>query len=83
MCLNIQKEHVKVVVEEQHIVQQEQERAMELECELDHHHLGLYLYLYLYFYLYHAEEEEAKQLIDASNDQEDDCIQDQVYVEHY
>ena len=66
------------MVEEQHIVQQKQERAIELECELNHH-LGLYLYLYLY----HAEEEEAKQLIDASNDQEDDCIQDQVYVEHY
>jgi hypothetical protein len=80
MCLNIQEEHVGVV-EEQHIVQQEQERAMELEHGLGHHH-HLSLYPNLYLYLYHIGEEEAKQLIEASNDQEDDCIQEQVYVDH-
>ena len=73
------------MVEEQHIVQQEQERAMELEHELGHyhHHLCLCLCLYPDLCLYHTVEEEAKQLIEASNDQEDDCIREQVDVEHY
>ena len=59
------------MVEEQHIVQQEQERALELEDELDYHPCPCP-------YPYHAVAEEAKQLIDASNDHEDDCIEEQV-----
>ena len=65
------------MVEEQHIVQQEQERALELEDELDYHPCPC-PYPYPYPYPYHAVAEEAKQLIDASNDQEDDCIEEQV-----
>ena len=61
------------MVEEQHIVQQEQERALELEDELDYHPCP-----YPYPYPYHAVAEEAKQLIDASNDQKGDCIEEQV-----